>query len=64
MNRRMMNNPGSRKQSIINIRSETYLQIAKNLRKFEFRGHGLRIHLNQTTVNWTFTNTKIEYYEI
>ena len=34
------------KQSIINIKSETDLQIAKNINKFEFRGHGLRIHLN------------------
>ena len=33
------------KQSIINIRSDTDLQNAKNVRKFEFRGHGLRIHL-------------------
>ena len=33
------------KQSIINIRSVTDLQNAKNVRKFEFRGHGLRITL-------------------
>ena len=33
-------------QSIINIRSDTDLQNAKNVRKFEFRGHGLRISLN------------------
>ena len=33
-------------QSIINIRSDTDLQNAKNLRKFEYRGHGQRIHLN------------------
>ena len=33
------------KQSIINIRSDTDLQNAKNLRQFEFRGHGLRITL-------------------
>ena len=31
------------KQSIINIRFDTDLQIVKNVRKFEFRGHGLRI---------------------
>ena len=34
------------KQSIINIRSDTDLQNAKNLRKFEFRGYALRITLN------------------
>ena len=33
------------KQSIINIRSDTNLQNAKNVRKFKFRGHGLRITL-------------------
>ena len=33
------------KQSIINIRSNTDLQNAKNVRKFEFRVHGLRITL-------------------
>ena len=32
-------------QSIINIRSETDVQNAKNVRKFEFRGHGLHSHL-------------------
>ena len=34
------------KQSFINIRSEnTDLQNAKNVRRFEFRGYGLRISL-------------------
>ena len=45
-------------QSIINIRSDTDLQNAKNERKFEFRGHGLRITLNShddlkpTKISW------------
>ena len=33
-------------QLIINIRSDTDLQNAKNVGKFEFRGHGLRISHN------------------
>ena len=37
-------------QSIINIRfdTDTDQQNAKNVRKFEFRGHGFRITLNKT----------------
>ena len=36
-------------QSIIDIQSDTDLQNAKNVKKFEFRGHGLRIHLKKST---------------
>ena len=35
------------KKSIINIRSDTDIQNAKNIRKFEFRRHGLRITLKR-----------------
>ena len=41
----------SANQSIINIRSETDLQSPKNVRKFEFSGHGLRINLKAAFLN-------------
>ena len=31
------------------MRSDTDLQNAKNLKKFEFRGHSLRIHLKDVS---------------
>ena len=44
-----MRKPCPRKSRInqsFNIRSDTDPQNAKSVRKFEFHGHGLRIHLN------------------
>ena len=39
-------------QSIINIPSDTDLQNAKNVRIFEFSGHGLLISLNMIIHSW------------
>ena len=48
-------------QSIINIRSDTDLQSAKIVSKFEFRGYGLRITLKRVlTQNIQFAKRRVE----